>query len=58
MKGEEEHTHRHTLKVYVRRIRQDLDSGMQQRKEWSPRGKENRSGGRVIGGRTDFPVIQ
>ena len=51
MKGEEEHTHRHTLKAYVRRIRQDLDSRMQRRREWSPRGKENRNGGRVIGGR-------
>jgi len=36
-KGEEEHTHRHTLKAYVEenlRIGQDPDSRMRRKKEW------------------------
>jgi len=49
-KGEEEHTHRHTLKAYVEE--NQTESGFTYaEKEGVEGGKERRNGGRVIGGR-------
>jgi len=49
-KGEEEHTHRHTVKAHVE---EDLTGSRltYAEKEGVERSKESRNGGRVIGGR-------
>jgi len=49
-KGEEEHTHRHTLKAYVEQDRTGSRFTYAE-KEGVEGGKERRNGGRAIGGR-------
>jgi len=56
-KGEEEHSHRHTLKAYDEEDRTGSRFTYAE-KEGVEGGKERRNGGRVIGGRgTHFSII-
>ena len=55
-KGEEEHTHRHTLKAHVEEERTRARSTYAE-KEAVERIKERRNGGRAIGGRGEMGTI-